>query len=304
LALGFGLSSLVTGDFNGDGELDLAVTGTAFFSYNEVEAALVLLGDGRGNFNPADMYRDDLPGIQDYGAAAGDFNGDGILDLAITDGNRSRLLVLLNDGTGNLTLASTPQVGNGPTAVVSGDFNGDGILDLAASNTGLNNLTILLGDGTGNFTTTASPETFANPTGIAPGDFNGSGRLDFAVASGEGVVSILFDPAVPPSALDVSSSFSIASTGLIYSRVTQSYHGTITVTNTGTQAFAGPLELTFQNLPSGVSLNAPSGTFQGAPWLNLPGGLAPGQSVSLTLQFSDPANTPVTFTNKLYSGTL
>jgi hypothetical protein len=118
------------------------------------------------------------------------------------------------------------------------------------------------------------------------------------------MAAILFDPAVPQPALDITSSFSIVSTGLIYSRVTQSYHGTITVTNTGTQAFPGPLELTFQNLPSGVSLNAPSGTFQGAPWLNLPGGLAPGQSVSLTLQFLDPANTPVTFTNKLYSGTL
>ena len=117
-------------------------------------------------------------------------------------------------------------------------------------------------------------------------------------------VSILFDPAGPPSALDVTSSFSIVSTGLIYSRVTQSYHGTITVTNTNTQTYAGPLELTFQNLPSGVSLNAPSGTFQGAPWLNLPGGLAPGQSVSLVLQFLDPGNIFVTFTNKLYSGTL
>jgi hypothetical protein len=304
LTVEFLVTSLITGDFNGDGKLDLLAAGAAGTAFTlEFAAEQVLPGDGYGNFIPGQYQQLSTVNSIIEGAAAGDFNGDGKLDLALSDNYNNLVYILLNDGAGNLTYVSSLQVGLNPVSVVTADFNGDGKLDLATANLLSNNLTILLGDGMGNFRTTASPDTIGDPNCLALGDFNGSGRLDFAAPTYTGV-SILFDPAGPQSALDVSSSFSTVSTGLIYSRVTQSYHGTITVTNISTQSYTGPLELTFQNLPSGVSLNAPSGTFQGAPWLNLPGGLAPGQSVSLTMQFSDPANTPVTFTNNIYAGTL
>ena len=126
--------------------------------------------------------------------AVGDFNGDGKLDLAVAndysgfgDGTVS---ILLGDGTGNFTLASSPAVGSEPTSLAVGDFNGDGELDLAVANyCGSGNcgtsdtVSILLGDGTGNFSLVSSPVTGNNPVSVAVGDFNGDGRLDLAVAN-------------------------------------------------------------------------------------------------------------------------
>jgi len=140
----------------------------------------------------------------------------------------------------------------------------------------------------------------------------GNGLMDVAVtgsdaSSGNPLLSVFLQtdppgPADPPT--DVTASFSITSTGLIYSRVTQSYHGTITVINTSGLAVAGPLDLAFQILPSGVSLISPTGSAQGAPYLALPNGMVAGQSANLPVQFSDPGNVSLTFTNKVYSGSL
>ena len=65
--------------------------------------------------------------------------------------------ILLGDGTGHFTLASSPAVGDNANSVAVGDFNGDGKLDLAVASIGSTTLSILLGDGTGNFTLTSSP---------------------------------------------------------------------------------------------------------------------------------------------------
>ena len=116
----------------------------------------------------------------------GDFNGDGKLDLAVVNNGSSTVSILLGDGTGNFTLASSPATGSSPVSVAVGDFNGDGKLDLAVANEGSNTVSILLGDGTGNFTLAASPATGLAPVSVAVGDFNGDGRLDLAVGnSGE-----------------------------------------------------------------------------------------------------------------------
>ncbi len=86
-----------------------------------------------------------------FGVAVGDFNGDGKLDLAVVNESGSTVSILLGDGSGNFTLASSPAVGQYPYSVAVGDFNADGKLDLAVAS-GENGgwLSILLGDGTGN----------------------------------------------------------------------------------------------------------------------------------------------------------
>jgi hypothetical protein len=177
--------SVAVGDFNGDGKLDLAVVN------EESNTVSILLGDGTGNFTLASSP---ATGTYPRSVAVGDFNGDGKLDLAVAndysgfgDGTVS---ILLGDGTGNFTLASSPAVGSEPTSLAVGDFNGDGELDLAVANyCGSGNcgtsdtVSILLGDGTGNFSLVSSPVTGNNPVSVAVGDFNGDGRLDLAVAN-------------------------------------------------------------------------------------------------------------------------
>jgi len=78
--------------------------------------------------------------------AVGDFNADGIPDLAVTNTKDTTVSVLLGDGTGKFHVAESPAVGNGPRFVVVGDFNGDGKLDLANVNTNDNTVSVLLND--------------------------------------------------------------------------------------------------------------------------------------------------------------
>ncbi|MGO9272139.1 MAG: FG-GAP-like repeat-containing protein [Terriglobia bacterium] len=179
---------VAVGDFNGDGNLDVAVA--AWCS----DDLTILLGDGTGKFTEAASRPP--AGTSPGSIAVGDFNGDGKPDLAV--GNDGGLTVLLGNGDGTFTPA-TSSPGAGPGTVVTGDFNADGNLDLAVVNSS-GAVTILLGNGDGTFTSTstaspASPCDYGeSPTSIAVGDFNGDGNLDLAVGtevSGNVSVTIL-----------------------------------------------------------------------------------------------------------------
>lgn len=87
-------------------------------------------------------------------------------------------------------------------------------------------------------------------------------------------------------------SLTVSSSGLVYSRATQLFGGTITLTNTTTAAITGILEVVLTGLPAGVTLANASGTDgNGNPYIlvNLTNGaLAAGQSISFTVLFSNP----------------
>jgi predicted extracellular nuclease len=112
-------------------------------------------------------------------------------------------------------------------------------------------------------------------------------------------------PATAPSNSDVTSSVSITSTGLSYSRSSKQYSGTITITNTSSAALAAPLQLVLSNLPGGDTLANAAGTGAAGSYITAvsSGSLAPGASVQVTVRIDAPQSTAPTFTTLVYSGT-
>lgn len=171
-------------DINGDGRADLIVS---VFDPNTAQYTLeVRFGQADGSFaGPVPLGSFALQASANF-VLAGDFNHDGYTDLILMGGEPSSqnlFQVLMNDGTGHFTLASTGVLPSAATVAVSaatGDFDGDGKLDFvygAAANGEA--LSLFLGNGDG---------TFSNPVPLGPtggqvfspsaADLNADGRTD------------------------------------------------------------------------------------------------------------------------------
>ena len=168
--------SVVQGDFNGDGKLDLAVANEGGGTGGNVS---ILLGNGDGSFQAHHEY---AAGNVPNSVVAGDFNGDGFLDLAVANFGSSNISIMLGVGDGSFPAHVEYLVGMQPISVATGDFNGDGKLDLVLA--GGTSLSVLLGNGDGTFQP-ASTTNFSGifPVWVATGDFNGDGKLDIAIAN-------------------------------------------------------------------------------------------------------------------------
>jgi hypothetical protein len=197
------VAAVAFGDFNGDGKLDLALTNPSS------DTVSVLLGNGDGTFQAPVAYPTGTSGDHPIAVSAVDLNGDGKLDLAVTNLNAKTVAILLGNGNGTfqpkVSYPTTNGASIGPTAMTTGDFNGDGKIDLAISDQGDNSVSILLGNGDGTFQSPLEFTTGSFATGVAAGDFNGDGRLDLAVANfSSNNVSIMLHLPQPATNLVVS----------------------------------------------------------------------------------------------------
>ena len=190
-------SALVTGDFNDDGNIDIAVTDMA---NSQVD---ILLGNGDGTFSTPASYP---AGSNPVALVAQDFDGDGQPDLAVVnqgDGKTaSTVSILLGNKvngaqTGTFGAKTDYPVGVSPSAITTAVFNTAGFTDLAITNKASNTVSILPGIGTngtqnGTFAAQTTLSTGNGPAGIATSDFNSDGHPDLAVTNEtDGTVSIL-----------------------------------------------------------------------------------------------------------------
>jgi hypothetical protein len=176
--------SVAAGDFNGDGKLDLvaAIDGLITTSPAIPAGVSVFLGRGDGSFDDKVDY---LTGDNDApeAIAAGDFNADGKVDLAVTNSSLSSVGILSGNGDGSFSGPVNFLVGRRPASVALADFNADGKLDIATANTRDNTFSILFGNGRGGFQPKRDFATDIGPTAVRAGDLDGDGRPDLVITN-------------------------------------------------------------------------------------------------------------------------
>lgn len=193
---GFGSSSVAIGDFNGDGNVDVAVANQCSTSDCKSGGSVsVLLGNGNGKLQAAQTYSSGANTA--LSVAIADFDKDGHLDLAVANQcqdsscQNGAVSVLLGNGDGTFRPAqSYPSDGYQTDSVAVGDFNGDGIPDLVLasqcqdSSCQNGGVSVLVGNGDGTFQSAQSYSSAGDQAdAVAITDLDGDGIADLVVSN-------------------------------------------------------------------------------------------------------------------------
>lgn len=219
LNLGYTPGNVGAGDYNADGHLDLLTTRAAEGDSGELEVGL---GHGDltferrslGTLSP-DMYRVKaarldgdaffdfavsgdggiglffgsgqapiskvIPGLQ-YGIDVGDFNDDGVADIATAGNASGDVAVVLRSSTGAMQNPLYTAVSDSVTELVAADLDGDGDSDLVVSDEKSDRVFVLIGRGNGRFDVTRTIAVAGQPGALSLADLDGDGVLDLTAS--------------------------------------------------------------------------------------------------------------------------
>jgi subtilisin family serine protease/Tol biopolymer transport system component len=195
--------SIVAANIDGDGDLDLIVSAAGG------RVVTVLLNNGGGGFAPRPgQSQFDTGGNFAFAVAAGHFNGDMILDLAVANFGsnlggdpRGSVGVLYGTGGGAFQTAQPFAAGISPASVATADFNRDGRADIIVGNFQDNTISILEGKAGGGFTVLpAIPSGGQGPLDVTAADVEGDGDLDLVLSNlsaGVGSIVVLRNRSTP-----------------------------------------------------------------------------------------------------------
>ncbi len=275
----------IVGDLNGDGKTDVAFfTGT---SAGDHVVTFLSKGDGTFSFAANEQFPESdnySPPNASSTPVVGDFNGDGLMDIAFVFGGN--VATYLSTGNGPFTLekdynVSGLDIGKPPSngwSSITGDFNGDGKTDMGfVGNNNHFEEVISNGDGTYNSLSLAPPNanwttTYNNPPSInwsiIPGDFAGSGTTDLATLTGTTLLSYINNQVQPDFLTSLSNGIG-ASTNITYSTLPQGwgtyYSGWTSSTCSGNPAPPNAIDVAFP-MPLVTSTASSTGISTGNPY--------------------------------------
>jgi hypothetical protein len=166
----------VAGDFNEDGDMDLAIHTTNGYA--------IRLGNGNGTFANAVLFDTNNPGAGGERAiVSGDFNNDGNLDLAGSRPGSDAVSVILGNGNGTFDAPEIMTDSGYPRTLLAAEFDGDNFDDLIVCSNTTDEVWIYFSNGNGTFATPFILSATGNPEGLTACDADEDGNLDLIVGS-------------------------------------------------------------------------------------------------------------------------
>lgn len=186
-------AAIVAGDFNTDevDEFDVPIVKDELAVADSSGAAVLILS----LTNSGGTYTMTEPKTYKYkvnktplALVTGDFNGDGMPDLAVANANSKNISILIGMGTNLMANKVDYTVDEFPVSLTTADLNGDGKLDLAATHLSDNTVSVLYGNSDGTFqcgdcNKQLSFDVGKDPIAVTAGDFNADGRNDLMTAN-------------------------------------------------------------------------------------------------------------------------